>query len=152
MLWGKPQAPKPEVKNQGGEAAKIISGMLPRAIVSQHQSEQQPQNSLEKPFLNYFNIPSSPPPSKKTYYPSMDPQRMGNVSPAQELAKVNKAQKMKEMMVNILIRLHTGLQMVPTMDHNYLKKANIITIMGILLDPCHHINNIHHINQPNHHH
>lgn len=84
LLWGKPQAPKPEVENQGDEAAKIISGMLPRAVVSQHQSQQQPQNSQEQPSLNYFNIPPPPPPSERTYYPSMDPQRMGAVAPAQE--------------------------------------------------------------------
>lgn len=84
LLWGKPQAPKPEVEHQGDDAAKIISGMLPRAVVSQHQSQQQPQNSQDQPSLNYFNIPPPPPPSERTYYPSMDPQRMGAVAPAQE--------------------------------------------------------------------
>uniref|UniRef100_A0A0C9RWG2 TSA: Wollemia nobilis Ref_Wollemi_Transcript_8826_1803 transcribed RNA sequence n=1 Tax=Wollemia nobilis TaxID=56998 RepID=A0A0C9RWG2_9CONI len=86
LLWGKPQVPKPEVENQGDQSTKLIShsGMLPRSIVSQHQSQEQPQNVQDQPSLHYFNIPAPPPPSERAFYPSMDPQRMGAVAPAQE--------------------------------------------------------------------
>ncbi|GBG67342.1 hypothetical protein CBR_g479 [Chara braunii] len=67
-------------------------GLLPRAVmpVQQQQPPQQqhqpPPPSLPPP-VNYFNIPPPPPPlglpgSDKSYYPSMDPQRMGAVTPS----------------------------------------------------------------------
>ena len=36
MSWGNPYPPKVEVETQGYEAANIISGMLPTAVVSKH--------------------------------------------------------------------------------------------------------------------
>uniref|UniRef100_A0A0D6QXK5 C3H1-type domain-containing protein n=1 Tax=Araucaria cunninghamii TaxID=56994 RepID=A0A0D6QXK5_ARACU len=86
LLWGKPQVPKSEAENQGDEAAKIIAhgGMLPRAIVSQHQSQEQQQSSQDQPSLHYFNIPAPPLSSERAYYPSMDPQRMGAIASSQE--------------------------------------------------------------------
>eukprot|EP01018_Ginkgo_biloba_P018433 Gb_38162 [translate_table: standard] len=90
LMWGRPQVPKSEVENQGGdEAAKMIShsGMLPRSVIS--QSQLQPQNSQDQPSLHYFNIPPPPPPSERAFYPSMDPQRMGAVASAQEPSTSN---------------------------------------------------------------
>eukprot|EP00252_Welwitschia_mirabilis_P015212 TRINITY_DN33464_c0_g1_i1.p1 TRINITY_DN33464_c0_g1~~TRINITY_DN33464_c0_g1_i1.p1 ORF type:complete len:447 (+),score=72.49 TRINITY_DN33464_c0_g1_i1:245-1585(+) len=84
LLWGKPQVPKPEVENQSEEAAKIIGGMLPRAVISQNQNQQQPPNGENQQSLNYFNIPPPLPSSEKNYYPSMDPTRMGAIAASQE--------------------------------------------------------------------
>eukprot|EP01018_Ginkgo_biloba_P018682 Gb_31749 [translate_table: standard] len=92
LMWGKPQVPKAEDESQGGdEAAKIISHscMLPRSVISQHQSQQQPQSNQDQPALHYFNIPVPPPPFERVFYPSMDPQRMGAVAPAQDPGSSN---------------------------------------------------------------
>ncbi|CAM6087271.1 unnamed protein product [Calypogeia fissa] len=86
LMWGKPQLPKPESEGGDNAAAKsnvgggILShgGMLPRAVISHQQ--QQTQQHQDQPPLNYFNIPPPPPPSDRSFYPSMDPQRMGAVS------------------------------------------------------------------------
>ncbi|KAL4183569.1 hypothetical protein AMTRI_Chr11g155760 [Amborella trichopoda] len=90
LMWGKPQAPKPEDETQDEEAMKqgVVShgGLLPRAVISQQQSQPQPpgthdQNPLPPPPpLHYFNIPQP----ERTFYPSMDPQRMGALVPSQE--------------------------------------------------------------------
>nr|XP_019707972.1 zinc finger CCCH domain-containing protein 40 [Elaeis guineensis] len=91
LMWGKPQASKPEGEVPDDEAARqglmAHGGMLPRAVISQQQSNQQPQppgtQDQQQPPLHYFNIPA-PPPVERTFYPSMDPQRMGALVPSQE--------------------------------------------------------------------
>ncbi|KAG1364490.1 putative zinc finger CCCH domain-containing protein 40 [Cocos nucifera] len=91
LMWGKPQASKPEGEVPDDEAARqglmAHGGMLPRAVISQQQSNQQPQppgtQDQQQPPLHYFNIPA-PPPVERTFYPSMDPQRMGALIPSQE--------------------------------------------------------------------
>uniref|UniRef100_A0A1D1YBL1 Zinc finger CCCH domain-containing protein 49 n=1 Tax=Anthurium amnicola TaxID=1678845 RepID=A0A1D1YBL1_9ARAE len=88
LMWGKPQAPKPETED--GEAAKqglvAHGGMLPRSVISLQQNNEQPQppgtQDQQQP-LPYFNIPA-PPQSERALYPSMDPQRMGALVPSQE--------------------------------------------------------------------
>lgn len=96
LLWGKPQVPKqenqPEGSIQGGHVA-ALSGMLPRAVVSQQQGdagEQSDPSSDQQQPLNYFNIPA-PPSSDRTFYPSMDPQRMGAIVPNQEAGGSSKS-------------------------------------------------------------
>lgn len=85
-MWGKPQLPKAETEagnddsvksNIGGSGILSHGGMLPRAVIS-HQ-HQQTHHQDQAP-LNYFNIPPPPPPSDRSFYPSMDPQRMGAVN------------------------------------------------------------------------
>lgn len=87
LMWGKPQLPKPETEagddvsaksNAGGGGILSHGGMLPRAVISHQQ--QQTQQHQDQPPLNYFNIPPPPPPSDRSFYPSMDPQRMGAVN------------------------------------------------------------------------
>eukprot|EP00262_Sarcandra_glabra_P000126 TRINITY_DN1019_c0_g1_i1.p1 TRINITY_DN1019_c0_g1~~TRINITY_DN1019_c0_g1_i1.p1 ORF type:complete len:455 (-),score=60.81 TRINITY_DN1019_c0_g1_i1:212-1576(-) len=86
LMWGKPQAPKPELEGQDGEAARqgatavTHGGMLPRSIVSQ---QLQPPGTQDQPPLHYFNIPV-PTPQDRAFYPSMDPQRMGALVSSQE--------------------------------------------------------------------
>ncbi|PKA65792.1 Zinc finger CCCH domain-containing protein 40 [Apostasia shenzhenica] len=85
LMWGKPQAAKPEGEAGDEEATQqgLIShgGLLPRAVISQQQSSQQPHppgtsdHNQQIP-MHYFNIPLPPPP-ERSFYPSMDPQRMG---------------------------------------------------------------------------
>lgn len=96
LLWGKPQAPKVETESQQennsarqeGLISHTHSGMLPRAVVSLSQQQgggqmpQPPGTGNQQP-LQYFNIPV--PPSNRTSYPSMDPQRMGALIPNQEV-------------------------------------------------------------------
>ncbi|RWW33064.1 hypothetical protein GW17_00002237 [Ensete ventricosum] len=90
LMWGRPQAPKPEGEAQDDDAARqglvAHGGMLPRAVISQQQSNQQPlppgtETHQQQP-PNYFNIPA-PPQAARTFYPSMDPQRMGAVIQSQ---------------------------------------------------------------------
>ncbi len=87
LMWGRPQVPKPE--SEGSDEARqqstvAHSGMLPRAVISQQQSQLQPPGTLDQNQpMHYFNIP--PPPQKdRAFYPSMDPQRMGAVVPSHE--------------------------------------------------------------------
>ncbi|PSR86179.1 Zinc finger CCCH domain-containing protein [Actinidia chinensis var. chinensis] len=87
LMWGRPQAPKPEMEGSDGarqQAAVAHSGMLPRAVVSQQQNQLQPPGTQDQPPpMHYFNIPP-PPQQDRTFYPSMDPQRMGALVPSQE--------------------------------------------------------------------
>jgi pre-mRNA-splicing factor RBM22/SLT11 len=86
LMWGRPQAPKPDSEGSDEarqQAAVAHSGMLPRAIISQQQSQLQPQDQNQP--MHYFNIPPPPPPQQeRAYYPSMDPQRMGALVPSHE--------------------------------------------------------------------
>ncbi|XP_064946783.1 zinc finger CCCH domain-containing protein 40-like [Musa acuminata AAA Group] len=90
LMWGRPQAPKPEGETQDDDAARqglvAHGGMLPRAVISQQQSNQQPlppgTETHQQQQPNYFNIPA-PPQAARTFYPSMDPQRMGAVIQSQ---------------------------------------------------------------------
>lgn len=91
LLWGRPQAPKPEL--EGSDEAKqqppvTHSGLLPRAVISQQQNQplQGPPGAHTQPPpppMPYFNIPPLPQ-EGRAYYPSMDPQRMGAIIPSQE--------------------------------------------------------------------
>ncbi|XXG56746.1 hypothetical protein AAC387_Pa03g4080 [Persea americana] len=95
LMWGKPQAPKPESENQGDETARqgmvAHGGMLPRSVISQQQTQQlQPPGTQDQVPLHYFNIPAPPPP-ERTFYPSMDPQRMGAIVPSQEASSSSDA-------------------------------------------------------------
>lgn len=87
LMWGKPQVPKPESETSEGamqQAAVAHSGMLPRAVISQQQNQFQPSGSQDQqPPMHYFNIPP-PPQQERTFYPSMDPQRMGAIVPSQD--------------------------------------------------------------------
>ncbi|XP_057513521.1 zinc finger CCCH domain-containing protein 49 [Actinidia eriantha] len=87
LMWGRPQAPKPETEGSDGarqQAAVAHSGMLPRAVISQQQNQLQPPGTQDQPPpMHYFNIPP-PPQQDRTFYPSMDPQRMGALVPSQE--------------------------------------------------------------------
>lgn len=78
LMWGRPQAPKPESDGSEASARQVThSGMLPRAVISQQQ-----QGQMAPP---YYNVPVPPPPQQeRAYYPSMDPQRMGALVPTQE--------------------------------------------------------------------
>lgn len=87
LMWGRPQAPKPESEGSDEarqQAAVAHSGLLPRAIISQQQSQLQPPGSQDQNQpMHYFNIPP-PPQQERPFYPSMDPQRMGAVVPSHE--------------------------------------------------------------------
>ncbi|KAF3660393.1 Zinc finger CCCH domain-containing protein 4 [Capsicum annuum] len=89
LLWGRPQAPKPEIElsdEARQQAAVTHSGLLPRAVISQQQNQlPPPPGTQEQPPqpMPYFNIPPMPQ-QERAYYPSMDPQRMGAVVPSQE--------------------------------------------------------------------
>ena len=85
LMWGKPQAPKPEEDESGRQGQVSHGGLLPRAVISQQQSGDQPQppgvegqQQQAAPASYYFNIPA-PPAAERTLYPSMDPQRMGAI-------------------------------------------------------------------------
>ncbi|KAK2966102.1 hypothetical protein RJ640_025598 [Escallonia rubra] len=90
LMWGRPQAPKPEleVPDEARQQAVTHSGLLPRAVISQQHNQvlQLPgaQEQLPPP-MHYFNIPPQPQ-QQRTLYPSMDPQRMGALIPSQESA------------------------------------------------------------------
>lgn len=90
LMWGRPQQPKPEIdgdEQAKQQAAVAHSGMLPRSVISQQQSQLPPpgtnQDQIPPPPMPYFNIPP-PPQQEKTFYPSMDPQRMGALVPSQD--------------------------------------------------------------------
>ncbi|PIN08068.1 putative RNA-binding protein (RRM superfamily) [Handroanthus impetiginosus] len=89
LLWGRPQAPKldSEGPDEGKQQAAVThSGLLPRAVISQQQSQPLQPPGMENqppPPMPYFNIPPLPQ-QERAYYPSMDPQRMGAVIPSQE--------------------------------------------------------------------
>lgn len=88
LLWGRPQAPKPETElsdEARQQAAVSHSGLLPRAVISQQQNQLPPPPGTQEqpPPMPYFNIPPMPQ-QERAYYPSMDPQRMGAVVPSQE--------------------------------------------------------------------
>ncbi|KAJ7960409.1 Zinc finger CCCH domain-containing protein [Quillaja saponaria] len=87
LMWGKPQASKPELENpeQARQQASVaLSGMLPRAVISQQQNQLQPPGTQDpsQP-LQYFSI-TPPIQQERSSYPSMDPQRMGAIIPSQE--------------------------------------------------------------------
>lgn len=80
LMWGRPQTSKPdsESSDQARQQASVAhSGLLPRAVISQQQNQDQTQG------VHYYNIPP-PPQQDRSYYPSMDPQRMGAVIPSQD--------------------------------------------------------------------
>ena len=90
LMWGKPQAPKPEEDESGRQGQVSHGGLLPRAVISQQQGSDQPQppgmegqHQPQAPASYYFNIPA-PPAAERTLYPSMDPQRMGAVVKSQD--------------------------------------------------------------------
>ncbi|KAK9069628.1 hypothetical protein SSX86_011532 [Deinandra increscens subsp. villosa] len=90
LMWGRPQVSKLEGEigsHEASQHAVAHSGLLPRAVIS-HQMVQPPGTSTgqdQQPPLHmqYFNIP---PPTQhdRTFYPSMDPQRMGAMIPNPE--------------------------------------------------------------------
>lgn len=87
LMWGRPQAPKPESEGSDEarqQAAMAHSGMLPRAVISQQQNQLHPPGTEDQPpLMHYFNIPP-PPQQERTFYPSMDPQRMGALVSSQD--------------------------------------------------------------------
>ncbi|KAJ6812256.1 zinc finger CCCH domain-containing protein 49-like [Iris pallida] len=103
LMWGKPQAPRPEVEASAeDEAARqglvAHGGLLPRAVISQQQGGgQQQHTSQPQPpgTMNYFNIPPPPPP-ERSFYPSMDPQRMGALVPNSQEASDSKGGSEKQ--------------------------------------------------------
>ncbi|GFZ19904.1 CCCH-type zinc fingerfamily protein with RNA-binding domain-containing protein [Actinidia rufa] len=84
LMWGRPQAPKPEMEGSDGarqQAAVAHSGMLPRAVVSQQQNQLQPPGSVEnktdsekqQPVQQHFAYQAMPPPPgqfHQPFYPS----------------------------------------------------------------------------------
>ncbi|GFZ01656.1 CCCH-type zinc fingerfamily protein with RNA-binding domain-containing protein [Actinidia rufa] len=72
LMWGRPQAPKPETEGSDGarqQAAVAHSGMLPRAVISQQQNQLQPPGTQDQPPpMHYFNIPP-PPQQDRTFLP-----------------------------------------------------------------------------------
>ena len=82
LMWGRPQAPKPETDASDEarqQAAVAHSGLLPRAVISQQQNQSHDQAAP----MQYYNIPPPPQP-ERNFYPSMDPQRMGALISSQE--------------------------------------------------------------------
>ncbi|MED6122512.1 hypothetical protein PIB30_040511 [Stylosanthes scabra] len=80
LMWGRPQTAKSESDGSDQarqQAAVAHSGLLPRAVISQQQNQDQGQG------VPYYNNPP-PPQQERSYYPSMDPQRMGALIPSQE--------------------------------------------------------------------
>lgn len=94
LMWGRPQAPKPEgdvVSDEARQQAVTHSGLLPRSVISQQQNQFQPpgtfasQDQQPPPQMHYFNIPPPPLPQHgRAFYPSMDPQRMGALISSQD--------------------------------------------------------------------
>jgi len=83
LMWGRPQTSKPESdgSDQARQQASVAhSGLLPRAVISQQQNQDQTQGMV------YYNNPPGPPPlqQERSYYPSMDPQRMGALVASQD--------------------------------------------------------------------
>jgi pre-mRNA-splicing factor RBM22/SLT11 len=89
LMWGKPQAQRPDGDDAGRQGHVSHGGLLPRAVISQQHSGDQPQppgmegQHQVAPTSHYFNIPA-PPGAEQRMYPSMDPQRMGAVVRSQE--------------------------------------------------------------------
>lgn len=82
LMWGRPQAPKPETDASDEarqQAAVAHSGLLPRAVISQQQNQSHDQSAP----MQYYNLPPPPQP-ERSFYPSMDPQRMGALVSSQE--------------------------------------------------------------------
>lgn len=80
LMWGRPQTSKPESdgSDQARQQASVAhSGLLPRAVISQQQNQDQTQGTF------FYN---NPPPmqQERSYYPSMDPQRMGALISSQD--------------------------------------------------------------------
>ncbi|KAL3339197.1 hypothetical protein AABB24_028035 [Solanum stoloniferum] len=96
LLWGRPQAPKPdtELSDEARQQAAVThSGLLPRAVISQQQNQlPPPPGTQEQPPqpMPYFNIPPMLQ-QERAYYPSMDPQRMGAVVSSQDGASSSAA-------------------------------------------------------------
>lgn len=91
LMWGRPQQPKPEIDGSDQakqQAAVAHSGMLPRAVLSQQQSQLHPPGTHDlmapPPPMAYFNIPPPPSQQERALYPSMDPQRMGALIPSHD--------------------------------------------------------------------
>lgn len=85
LMWGRPQAPRPEAEgsDEARQQAVAHSGLLPRAVISQQQSQLHPAATHDQgTSMQYYNIP--PPQHERAYYPSMDPQRMGALIPSQD--------------------------------------------------------------------
>ncbi|CAN6710504.1 unnamed protein product [Malus baccata var. baccata] len=81
LMWGRPQAPKQESEGmaEARQPAVAHGGLLPRAVISQQQNQSQDPAAP----VHYYNMP--PPPSQeRSFYPSMDPQRMGALIPSKE--------------------------------------------------------------------
>ncbi|EMS60621.1 Zinc finger CCCH domain-containing protein 40 [Triticum urartu] len=90
LMWGKPQAPRQDDDEAGRQGHVSHGGLLPRAVISQQHSSDQPQppgmegqQQVAPQGSGYFNIPP-PPAVDQRMYPSMDPQRMGAVVRSQE--------------------------------------------------------------------
>ncbi|XVE59365.1 hypothetical protein DITRI_Ditri05aG0040800 [Diplodiscus trichospermus] len=115
LMWGKPQVPKPESETSEGarqQAAVAHSGMLPRAVISQQQNQFQPSGNQDQlPPMHYFNIPP-PPQQDRTFYPSMDPQRMGALVPSQDGENKSRAQEPQQ-------GQHYGYQTMPPPHGQY---------------------------------
>ncbi|KAL6501289.1 hypothetical protein OROHE_024936 [Orobanche hederae] len=91
LLWGRPQAQRLELEGSTDEtkqqqSAVTHSGLLPRSLISQQQNHPVPPPGThpQPPPMPYFNIPPLMPQQDRTYYPSMDPQRMGAYVPSQD--------------------------------------------------------------------
>ncbi|GER45917.1 pre-mRNA-splicing factor SLT11 [Striga asiatica] len=92
LLWGRPQSQRPELEGPSAESGQqssvAHSGLLPRAVISQQQNIPPSGGpggpSPHPPPVPYFNIPPLMPQQDRAYYPSMDPQRMGALVPAQD--------------------------------------------------------------------
>lgn len=80
LLWGRPQAARPEGEGPLPLTNVAHSGMLPRALQNQLQP---PGTENQNQPMQYYNV-GPPPQQERAYYPSMDPQRMGAVVPSQE--------------------------------------------------------------------
>ncbi|KAM5566474.1 zinc finger CCCH domain-containing protein 40 [Rosa sericea] len=83
LMWGRPQAPKQDSEgtDEARQQAVAHSGLLPRAVISQQQNQIQDQSA---PVQHYYNMPPPPSSQERTFYPSMDPQRMGAVVRSQD--------------------------------------------------------------------
>ncbi|XP_061358548.1 zinc finger CCCH domain-containing protein 4-like isoform X2 [Gastrolobium bilobum] len=80
MVLQRASKPESDVSDQARQQASVAhSGLLPRAVISQQQNQDQTQGIV------YYNNPLPPPPQQeRSYYPSMDPQRMGALVPSQD--------------------------------------------------------------------
>ncbi|CAN0880164.1 Zinc finger CCCH domain-containing protein 40 [Linum grandiflorum] len=96
LMWGRPQAPRPDSEGTTEEARQQAlmahGGMLPRAVISQQQNHPMAPGTQEQQPGQYFNIPL-PPHQERAFYPSMDPQRMGAAIPSQDGASSSAGEK-----------------------------------------------------------